>query len=115
MIVQTPIPPYVAVIFSSLKNKTTATDQYDLMNVLTEAESNKIEGYIGCESTRQEDGWGITVSYWATMEAVQNWKRNTLHQEAKKQGRTSWYHQYAIRICEVKEANLFFWDNIASS
>lgn len=101
MIVKTPQTPYVAVIFTSLKNEVTAKDDYDLMNALTEAESNKIEGYIGCESTRMDDGWGITVSYWTNMDAVKQWQKNTVHQQAKQKGRSLWYHQYSIRICEV--------------
>lgn len=107
MIVKTPPAPYVAVIFTSLKNKETAQEDYDLMNALTEAESNKIDGYIGCESTRQEDGWGITVSYWKNMDAVIVWQKNAIHQEAKKEGRNQWYHQYSIRICEVQKDRFF--------
>lgn len=101
MIIKTPPAPYVAVIFTSLKNKETAKDDYDLMNALTEAESNKMDGYIGCESVRMQDGWGITVSYWKDMDAVSQWQKNTIHQQAKQKGQSAWYHQYSVRICEV--------------
>ncbi|CAG5080996.1 Antibiotic biosynthesis monooxygenase protein yqjZ [Thermobacillus xylanilyticus] len=34
-------------------------------------------GFLGVESVR--DGLGITVSYWESLEAIQNWKQNERH------------------------------------
>ncbi len=106
MIIKTPKPPYIAVIFTSLKTKEAKND-YDLMNELTSLESGKIEGYLGCESLRNEHEWGITISYWKNIEAVNTWRKNTIHQQAKNKGRAQWYTQYAVRITEVKEDHLF--------
>ena len=41
-------------------------------------------GFLGVESARDHSGLGITISYWESLEAIENWKQNALHKEAKK-------------------------------
>jgi heme-degrading monooxygenase HmoA len=98
MIAQTPQPPYYAVIFTSLRtpDETGYSDMADAMDELAAQQ----EGYLGIESARNEIG--ITVSYWASLEAVRNWKANTDHLMAQKIGRDKWYESYKVRICKVE-------------
>ena len=42
-------------------------------------------GFLGVESARGNSGLGITISYWESLDAIENWKKNTLHKEAKKE------------------------------
>jgi len=58
-------------------------------------------GFIGIESVRDESGFGITVSYWETDEAIRAWKVNAEHLEAQKRGREDWYANFNLRICRV--------------
>ncbi len=94
----TPEPPYYAVIFTSIKNE--IASGYADMATEMELLASKQEGFLGVESARNEIG--ITVSYWASLEAIQNWKANTRHLQAQKQGREEWYTHYKIRICLVE-------------
>lgn len=78
----TPKPPCYAVIFTSRRRsgdgdnyEGTATRMIDL--------ARKQPGFIGVESTRGEDGLGITVSYWENLAAIQAWKRNEEHRAAQ--------------------------------
>ena len=41
-------------------------------------------GFLGVESARGNSGLGITISYWESLDAIENWKKNTLHKEAKR-------------------------------
>ena len=59
-------------------------------------------GYIGVESARGEDGFGITVSYWESEAAIANWKRQAEHLEAQRQGRAEWYNEYTVRVAKVE-------------
>ena len=60
-------------------------------------------GYLGIESARGADGFGITVSYWASLEAIERWKANAEHHvEAQRLGREHWYRDYRLRICRVE-------------
>ena len=98
MIAQTPAPPYYAVIFTSLR--TTVEEGYavtaDRMVELAEQQP----GYLGHESAR--DTLGITVSYWQSLEAIQQWKQQSAHQLAQQYGKQKWYTAYKTRICLVE-------------
>jgi heme-degrading monooxygenase HmoA len=98
MIAQTLHPPYYAVIFTSLR--TAGDNGYGAMSDEMDALAHQQEGFLGVESARNEIG--ITVSYWRSLEDIKNWKANTRHLLAQKQGRNSWYEHYKVRICLVE-------------
>lgn len=60
-------------------------------------------GYIGVETVYGEDGFGMTVSYWESLDAIRNWRNNTEHKIAQELGKTKWYEKYQIRICLVEK------------
>ncbi len=61
-------------------------------------------GYLGIESARDEAGFGITVSYWESEEAIKDWKQNAEHLEAQRRGVESWCSNYIVRIAKVERA-----------
>ncbi|GAB2704778.1 antibiotic biosynthesis monooxygenase [Mucilaginibacter koreensis] len=98
MIANTPQPPYYAVIFTSIR---TCTDEgYSDMVTEMVRLAQQQEGFLGVESARNETG--ITVSYWASPEAISNWKANAQHLLAQQYGKEKWYTQYKVRICRVE-------------
>lgn len=99
MIAKTPKPPYYAVVFTSIRTEGDLeyAEMADKMLDLAE----KQEGYLGVESARNE--LGITVSYWESLEAINKWKLNTEHREAREKGRSLWYHAFKVRICKVEQ------------
>jgi heme-degrading monooxygenase HmoA len=90
--------PYYAVIFTSLR--TEGDNGYGAMSDAMEKLARQQPGFLGVESARGEIG--ITVSYWVSLEAIKNWKADTTHLFAQKQGREKWYAQYKVRICRVE-------------
>jgi heme-degrading monooxygenase HmoA len=98
MIAQTPAAPYYAVIFTS--TRTEGNNGYAAMADAMDELAKQQEGYLGIESARNEVG--ITVSYWASLDAIRNWKANADHQTAQKYGREKWYSGYKVRICKVE-------------
>ena len=98
MIAQTPAPPYYAVIFTSIR--TEGDDGYAAMAMLMEELAKKQPGYLGIEGARNE--LGITVSYWASPEAIMAWKENVQHAIAQQRGKEVWYTHYHVRICKVE-------------
>ena len=59
-------------------------------------------GYLGAETVRGPDGLGITVSYWADLDSITAWREQADHQMAQEHGRSTWYHEYRLRICRVE-------------
>jgi heme-degrading monooxygenase HmoA len=98
MIASTPHTPYYAVIFTSLR--TDGDNGYSTMSDEMVALAQQQPGFLGVESARNEVG--ITISYWQSLEDIKNWKANTRHLSAQKQGRDKWYENYKVRICKVE-------------
>ena len=94
VIANTPKPPYFAVIFTS--TRTECDNGYgDIANRMVELAEQQ-SGFLGIESARENVG--ITVSYWADLDSIKNWKANSEHLEAQKTGRKSWYDSFKVRI-----------------
>ena len=99
---QTPEPPYYAVIFSS--RRTDGDNGYGDMADRMHALAAEQPGFLGAESTRGIDGFGITVSYWQSSEAIAAWKADVEHCAAQTMGKQLWYEHYEIRIAKVERA-----------
>lgn len=97
-IAKTPEPPYYAVIFSS--HRTDHDDGYSAMAERMIGLASHQPGFLGMESARE--GLGITVSYWESMEAIRNWKKNAEHLQAQRLGRDRWYSDFRVRIAKVE-------------
>jgi heme-degrading monooxygenase HmoA len=98
----TPAPPYYAVIFTSTR---TAVDEgYGAMADRMVELASRQPGFLGVESARGADGLGITVSYWASDEAIAAWKANAEHRIAQSSGNRKWYEHFETRVAKVERA-----------
>ena len=61
-------------------------------------------GYIGVRSTRADDGLGITVSYWRSLDDIGHWRRHAEHTLARDHGRAEWYEHYELQIAKIERA-----------
>ena len=93
LIAKTPRPPYFAVIFTSLR--AAAENGYGETAAKMAALAAQQKGYLGVESAREDVG--ITVSYWADLDSIKQWKRNVDHAAARKRGRSEWYSAFSVR------------------
>ncbi|MEH7302998.1 antibiotic biosynthesis monooxygenase family protein [Neobacillus drentensis] len=101
---KTPQPPYYAVIFAS--QRTDGDKGYENMAEKMVELASKQSGFLGVESARDYD-LGITVSYWDSLDAIKNWKENTVHKVAQERGKKEWYKTFSLRVCKV-ERDYFF-------
>jgi heme-degrading monooxygenase HmoA len=93
-------PPYYAVIFTSQR---TANDNgYAEMAKRMDEKARQYEGYLGIESARDQNGFGITVSYWRGENDFKAWKQDMAHLEAQEKGQSTWYENYRVRIAKVE-------------
>ncbi|HFK1509214.1 antibiotic biosynthesis monooxygenase [Bacillus tropicus] len=92
---------YYAVIFTS--NLSNDTADYSTVADKMEELAKQQPGFLDVESARDHSGLGITISYWESLEAIENWKQNALHKEAKQRGREQWYENFHLRICLVEQ------------
>jgi len=98
----TPEPPYYAVIFSSLRGD--GDHGYRRMAERMIELASRQPGFLGVESARNPDGFGITVSYWTTPEAISDWKANVEHLAAQDLGKRLWYSNFELRVAKVERS-----------
>jgi heme-degrading monooxygenase HmoA len=98
----TPSPAYLAVIFTSQRQGD--DDGYGVTADRMVELAAQQPGFLGVESTRDGDGFGITVSYWTDDAAVLAWKHQVEHADARRRGREHWYERYALRVARVERA-----------
>jgi heme-degrading monooxygenase HmoA len=103
-IARTPEPPYYAVVFTSQMSDGDNKGYGAMGDKMVELASQQ-EGFLGVESARGGDGFGITVSYWASLEAIKAWKSHSLHQVAQDKGKSEWYQQFGLRVAKVERDN----------
>ena len=63
--------------------------------------------FLGVESARGTDGFGITASSWSSLEAIARWKDHAEHQQAQREGRDLFCSRYEVRVCPVERAYEF--------
>jgi heme-degrading monooxygenase HmoA len=91
-----------AVIFTS--RLSASAQGYDVMADRMEELARAQPGYLGHDSTRGADGLGVTVSYWASEEALRTWRRNAEHLLAQRLGRERFYEWFRLDVCRVERS-----------
>ncbi|MGE7922589.1 antibiotic biosynthesis monooxygenase family protein [Viridibacillus arvi] len=91
---------HYAVIFSS--ERTEGDNGYSIMAEKMDQLASQQTGFLGVESIRDSSGYGITISYWDSLDAISNWKTNQAHQVAQQKGKNDWYQNYSVKICKVE-------------
>ena len=101
-IAQTPRAPYYAAIFTS--QRTEGNRGYGHVADRMTQLARQQPGFLSVESVRGADGFGITVSYWESEDAIQCWKAHSEHKFAQQAGKRVWYVNYILRVAKVERA-----------
>lgn len=93
-----PQAPFFASIFNYYLSDD--LDGYREYDELTLDLVKQIPGFLGYESMKY-DGRGSFISYWQNKEAIKEWAKHPIHQQAKALGQGKWYSYYHSMIAEV--------------
>lgn len=96
--------PYYVVIFVS--KRTNGDNGYAEMGQLMVDLASKQKGFLGIESVRDDES-GITFSYWDSLEAIEHWKKHSVHKLAQQKGKEDWYENFSIKVCRVERHSFF--------
>lgn len=99
-------PRCYAVIFSSQRTHSDA-EAYERASAAMAELASKQPGFLAIESARGADGFGITVSYWESLEAIRNWKDVPSHAAIQAQGKKTFYERYEVRVAVVERGYKF--------
>lgn len=95
-----------AVIFTSQRHLNDEAAYADAAQRMIELAKGQA-GFLGVDSVRETTGLGITVSYWSSLEAIQQWKMNAEHYGVQKLGKQKWYQSFNIKICRIERETEF--------
>jgi len=98
-----PAPPCYAVIFSS-RRRGDASDGYAEAAARMDALVRAQPGFLGVESARDGEGFGITVAYFDSEDAIRAWRDHGDHAATRQRGRDEWYAGFAVRVAKVERA-----------
>jgi heme-degrading monooxygenase HmoA len=99
------LPPSGAIAVVFLSGRTGADEAgYSAAATEMEQAAERMDGYLGIESARGADGFGITVSWWRDEAAALAWKRDPDHTRIRDLGRGRWYDWYKVIVCSVDRA-----------
>ena len=103
------IPPKgsIAVIFASRRTAADDAGYADAAARMAALAATQ-PGYLGMESARGEDRFGITVSYWADEASALAWRREAEHAAVRALGRERWYASYRLIVTRVERA--YVWE-----
>jgi heme-degrading monooxygenase HmoA len=97
-----PVPPYYAVIFASQRKA--GDNGYGATADRMIEIAPGMPGYLGVETVRGADGFGITVCYWKDEESIRGWKAQAEHHAAQERGKAEWYERYELKVAKVERA-----------
>ena len=98
-----PEPPYWSVAFSSRRSAGDDAAYGEAAARMVEL-ARQQPGFLGVESARGADGFGITISYWDSEAAIAAWRAHAEHAAVRATGRRDWYSHFELRIARVERA-----------
>ncbi len=97
---KTPQPPYYSVTTTATFNETHDANLHATMGLELYGEAINIDGFLGWEVGIEAD-FGIAISYWKSLEAIEIWRHHQKHKSAKLLGK-KWFAQCMTRIACVE-------------
>ena len=97
-----PGAPYYANIF--ILTRSEEQDGYRQMDEETLRLVKEMPGFLGYENVNNGRD-GIFISYWESMDAINEWRENSIHKEAKQKGKELWYDRYLSQVCKIESSH----------
>ena len=97
-----------AVLFKS-KRQDAHSELYYQHNDLLDEKIKSLPGYIKHSGLRHpETREGVTIAYFNSLDAIDNWRKDGEHMDAKKLAKSEFYENYSVEVTEVLDA--YGWD-----
>ena len=102
-----------AVIFKS-KRQDANSELYYEHNDALDAKIRSLPGYIKHSGMRHpETREGVTIAYFNSLEAIDQWRKDNEHMDAKKLAKSHFYENYSVEVTEVIDS--YEWDGESHS
>ena len=102
-----------AVIFTAQRTHDDTQEAYAIAAKRMEELAQTMPGYLGFVSTRDENGFGITISYWESEDAIKAWRDNLEHSAVRERGRDEWYLNYNLQVAKIERS--YAWNKLENN
>lgn len=94
----------IVTVFRSRLNEKAGEEYANMAGRMSDL-AQTMPGYISHKSFIAEDGERVTIVEFESMEGQNAWRKNTEHRVAMNLGRTTFYDEFKIQVCEVIRQN----------
>lgn len=90
-------------IVTVFRSRLNAESQEEYMRVATRMSmlAKSIPGYISHKGFTSDDGERVTIVEFESEEGLRTWATHPEHVEAKKKGRSLFFSEYRVQVCNV--------------
>jgi heme-degrading monooxygenase HmoA len=78
-----------------------AQDEYKVLAGEMERLARQADGFVSYKSFTADDGDHLSVAVFDSPETHAAWRDNLAHREAQRRGRSDYYSEYEVFVCEV--------------
>jgi len=78
-----------------------AGDEYARTADEMERYAREMSGFVDFKTFVADDGERVSLVVFASREAHDAWRDDPRHRAAQARGRTEWYAEYSIQVCEL--------------
>ena len=96
----------VVTVFRS-RLKAGAQAEYAQWAARISALAQSMPGYISHKGFVADDGERVTIVEFDSMDSLRAWSHHPGHVEAKQKGRSDFYVEYRIQVCDVRRESAF--------
>lgn len=72
--------------------------------------AKRLPGFFGEDAIRTPDRRVISVSYWADLQSIAEWRRDIEHSVARERGRRQWYEWFEVHVAKVERTESFVFE-----
>ena len=90
----------IVTVFRSRLNPNAGKEYMELSVRMSEL-AKTMPGYISHKAFVAEDGERVTIVEFESMEGNKAWRENEEHAEAMRLGRSKFYDEFKIQVCEI--------------
>lgn len=96
----------IIVVFRSRLTPEAVSD-YETTGARMEELAVTMPGYLAHKEFAAEDGERVTIVEFENEDAIRNWRMHPEHVEAQRKGRSKFYSEFRLTVCEVLREQKF--------
>jgi heme-degrading monooxygenase HmoA len=100
-------PPPIVTVFRSRLRPDAEAHGYRELAVRMEARARAMPGFVDFKSFTADDGERVSIITFDSLDHLAAWRDDPEHRAAQQRGRTEFYEEYSVSVCEQRRNRVF--------